>query len=217
MKQPLRVPTRTTVIAIGCDLHCSSERTVMRAPVPDARARVRFADEERARGEARHPPVPLAEQPHQRRHEQRADHGRVEDDPRREPDPELLDVDAGARREHEEREHQHERRARHELARAREPERDRALRVAGLVVGLAHAREHEDLVVHREPVEEREDHQRDPRDDRLRRVHAPDRLGAVALLEDEDDDPVGRRERDEVEDRPPSAAARASGTRAPAG
>ena len=64
--------------------------------------------------------------------------------------------------------------------------------VAGLVVGLAHAGEHEDLVVHREPVEEREDHQRDPRDDRLGRLDVPDRLAAVALLEDEDDDPVGR-------------------------
>ena len=58
-------------------------------------------------------------------HEQGADHRRVEDDPGREADPELLDVDARARREHEEREHQHERRARHELAGAREAERDR--------------------------------------------------------------------------------------------
>ena len=100
----------------------------------------------------------------------------------------------------EEREHQHERRARHELAGAREPELDRLRRVAGLVVGLAHAREHEDLVVHRDPVEEREDHQRDPGDDRVGRLDVPDRLAAVALLEDEDDDPVRGAERDQVQD-----------------
>ena len=69
-----------------------------------------------------------------------------------------------------------------------------------LVVRLAHPREHEDLVVHREAEEEREDHQRDPRRDRLRRRDVPERR-AVALLEDEDDDPVRRAERDEVEDR----------------
>ena len=75
------------------------------------------------------------------------------------------------------------------------------LRVAGLVVGLAHPREHEHLVVHREAEQEGEDHQRDPGDDRLCRLHVPDRLRAVSLLEDEDDDPVGGAERDEVEDR----------------
>ena len=32
------------------------------------------------------------------------------------------------------------------------------------------------------------------------RLHVPDRHRAVALLEDEDDDPVGRPERDEVQD-----------------
>ena len=69
------------------------------------------------------------------------------------------------------------------------------VRGAGLVVGLAHAREHEDLVVHREAEEEGEDHQRDPGVDRLRRVDAPDRR-AVALLEDDDDDPERRRERE---------------------
>ena len=52
----------------------------------------------------------------------------------------------------------------------------------------------------------------------------PDRLGAVALLEDEDDDPEGRAERDEVEDhrldrrggpsgRPASAARTSAGSR----
>ena len=102
------------------------------------------------------------------------------------------------------------------------PVRARPCRIASgvelaVVVRLAHAREHEDLVVHREPVEEREDHQRDPRDDRVRRRHVPDRLGAVALLEDEDDDPVGGAERDRGSGSPPSAAGAPSGTRASAG
>src|SRR5262249_16856274 len=47
-------------------------------------------DEERLLRPLRHPPVPVAEQLHQRRHEQRADDRRVEDDPRREADRELL-------------------------------------------------------------------------------------------------------------------------------
>src|SRR5262249_22343802 len=66
----------------------------------------------------------------------------------------------------------------------REPELDRLAGVSELVVGLAHAREHEHLVVHREPVEEGEDHQRNPGDDRVARLQAPDRIAAVALLED---------------------------------
>ena len=153
-------------------------------------------------------------QPHQRRHEQRADDRRVEDDARRETDAELLDVDARARGQHEEREHQDQRGARDELAGPRKPERDRGVRVARLVVGLAHAGEHEDLVVHREAEQEREDHQRDPRDDRVRRVDVPDRHRAVALLEDEDDDPVRRAERDEVQhDRLQRQQQRAEGAR----
>ena len=69
-----------------------------------------------------------------------------------------------------------------------------------LVVCLAHAREHEDLVVHREAEQEREDHQRDPGRDRLGRGDVPERR-AVTHLEDEDDDPERAAERDEVEDR----------------
>ena len=70
----------------------------------------------------------------------------------------------------------------------------------GLVVGLADPRDHEDLVVHRDSVEEGEDHQRDPRDHDTGCLDAPDRLAPVALLEDEDHDAVGAAERDQVED-----------------
>ena len=90
--------------------------------------------------------------------------------------PNCLMSTPGLDGQHEEREHQDQRGARDELAGPGKPERDRGVRVARLVVGLAHAGEHEDLVVHREAEQEREDHQRDPRDDRLRRVDVPDRL-----------------------------------------
>src|SRR5262249_29557658 len=139
----------------------------------------------------RQPPVPAAEQDDKRGHEQRPDHGRVENDSSREADAELLDVDARAAREHEEREHQHEGRARDQLPSPREAELDRLAGVADLVVLLAHASEHEDLVVHREPVEEREDHQWDPGDDHPGGGDAPDRVRSVTPLEDEDDDSVG--------------------------
>ena len=77
--------------------------------------------------------------------------------------------------------------------------RDRVRRIAGLVVLLADAREHEDLVVHRDPEQEREDHDRDPRDDRVGRLDSPDRVRAMAVLEDEHDDPVCRAQRDQVQ------------------
>ena len=67
-----------------------------------------------------------AEQLHQRRHEQGADDGRVEDDAGGEADAELLDVEAGAAREHEEREHQDQRGAGDELAGAGEAVLDAA-------------------------------------------------------------------------------------------
>ena len=146
----------------------------------------------------RHPPVGVAEQAHQRRHEQGADERRVEDDAGCEADCEGLELVAGTGREDEEGEHEDEGAAGDELSCAGEPELDRLLGGAGLVVGLAHAADHEDLVVHREAVEEGEDHQRDPGDHGSARRDVPE-LGAVPLLEDEHDDAEGRRERDEVE------------------
>ena len=152
-----------------------------------------------ARGARRQVPVPVSEQFHQRGHEQRADHRGVEDDPGGEADREHLDLVARARREDEEGEHEDERGARDELAGAGQSELDRLIGRARLVVGLAHPREHEDLVVHREAVEEREDHQRDPGRDRLGGGDVPER-GAVAVLKDDDDESERRGEREEVED-----------------
>ena len=68
------------------------------------------------------------------------------------PMPNCLMSTPGPGGEHEEGEHEHEGRARHQLAGSRQSERDRLLRVPRLVVGLAHARDHEDLVIHGQPV-----------------------------------------------------------------
>src|SRR5437868_11896502 len=62
----------------------------------------RAADEEESRRNGGQPPVPAAEEAHDRGHEQGPDHRGVEDDAGRETDPELLDIRARARREHEE-------------------------------------------------------------------------------------------------------------------
>jgi hypothetical protein len=72
-----------------------------------------------------HPPVRLGQQAHERRHEQGAEDGGVEDDPRGEADRELLDLEAGTRGEHKEREHEDQRGAGHELAGTGEAELDR--------------------------------------------------------------------------------------------
>ena len=61
---------------------------------------------------------------------------------------------------------------------------------AGFVVRLAHPREHEHLVVHREPEQEGEDHHRDVRRDQASR-YAPEGRGRVPAGRP-DDDPEGR-------------------------
>ena len=70
--------------------------------------------------------------------------------------------------------------------------------VAGLVVLLANPREQEDLVVHREPEHDGEQHQRQHRLDRPA-VDA-DEVGAPAPLEDRDEHAVGRADRQDVHD-----------------
>ena len=57
--------------------------------------------------------------------------------------------------------HDHRRR-RDDPARALEPDRDRARVVVRLVPGLAHPADEEDLVVHREAEQHREQEDRDP-------------------------------------------------------
>src|ERR1051325_11023752 len=72
----------------------------------DLRCRLRVRDAKNGACPFGHPPVPVAEEFHQRWDEQGADDGRVEDDPGRQPDRERLDLVTRGRREHEEGEHQ---------------------------------------------------------------------------------------------------------------
>src|SRR5215831_19932409 len=74
-------------------------RAVTSVPARLAERRPGLPHEERSRERLRQPPVPAAGDGHDRRHEQGPDHGRVEDDPLREADPELLDVGPRAGRE----------------------------------------------------------------------------------------------------------------------
>ena len=83
-------------------------------------------------------------------------------------------------------------------------------RTVALVVGLVHAREQEDVVVHAQAEQDREQHDRDERDDRHVRVRA-DQARADAHLEDRDDHAVGGEHRQQVEERPRRAGSRASG------
>src|SRR5215218_3186253 len=112
---------------------------------------------------ARQPPVPAAEEGHQRRDEKDADDRRVDEDRHREAEAELLQADHAARDEARERGDHDDRGRAHDPAGALEPEPDRAHVVVGLVPGLAHARDQEDLVVHGEAEEHREEEDRDPR------------------------------------------------------
>src|SRR5438067_12452038 len=61
----------------------------------DLRVRLRLADTQGGSEPSRHPPVRVAEELHQRRYEQGADHSGVEDDPGRKADRERLDLVAG--------------------------------------------------------------------------------------------------------------------------
>jgi hypothetical protein len=68
-----------------------------------------------------------------------------------------------------------------------------------LVPELAHARDEEDLVVHREPEEHREEEDRDPRLDLVELVQ-PDEVGADPVLEDDHDHAVGGADCEQVQE-----------------
>ena len=74
-----------------------------------------------------------------------------------------------------------------------------SLRAVALEVRLPDPGEQEDVVVHREPEQDREHHDRDERDDRRVAVDAEQRR-APAPLEDRDDHAVGGADRQQVED-----------------
>ena len=137
-----------------------------------------------------------AEQLHRRRHEDRADDRRVEQDRRREPEAELLQPDEAARDEPGERRDHDDRRGRDDASRVLEAVRDRRLVVVAAVPLLADPREQEHLVVHRQPEEEREQEDRDPRVD-LGRLAQPE-ARSPAVLEREHEHAVRRADREQV-------------------
>ena len=91
-----------------------------------------------------------------------------------------------------------QRRRRHDAAGALEPVRDRRRVVGARVPHLAHPRDEEDLVVHREAEQRREQERRDPPLD-LRVAVQPDRVVADAEPEDDHERPVARADREQVQ------------------
>ena len=93
--------------------------------------------------------------------------------------------------------HDHRRRG-DDPAGALEPVGDGGRVVGAVVPRLAHARDEEHLVVHREAEEHREQEDRDPALD-LAEVVEPEACLADAPLEDDDEHPVGSADREQVQ------------------
>ena len=131
----------------------------------------------------RHPPVPVAEETHGGRYEEGPHDGRVERDGYRHAEAERLDEHDLREDERAGHDDHDEGRARDDPAAALEPACDRRAVVGAGVIGLLHAAEQEDLVVHRQAEQDAEE------DDRLGRLHVAQRLEAdqrrqVPVLED---------------------------------
>src|ERR1700704_21812 len=102
------------------------------------------------------PPVPLAEQAHRRRDDQQPHERRIEQDRNTEARPQLLQRGRAGDDEGEEDGHHDESGARDDASRAYESFCDGAFVVTMLEPALAHARQQEDLIVHRESEGHRE-------------------------------------------------------------
>src|SRR5207302_201731 len=144
--------------------------------------RRRGLNAQQARWCGRQPPVPAAEQRDDGGDEQRADHGRVEEDARGELGGEDFVFGLWAGGQRDEREEQDQRGARDKPAGAPDTSHDGGVCRSGGVVFLTHAREDEHLVVHRQAEQEREHHKRYPRGDRAGGGDTPDLLRAMAAL-----------------------------------
>ena len=150
---------------------------------------------------ARQVPVPVAEQFHGGRHDDRPHHGRVDEDGDREAEAHLLEHDHLARGHAAEHADHDRGRAGDDAGGAADAVAHGLARVAGLVVALLDAAEQEHLVVHREAEEQGEEHERHPGLDALHLGEAQE-TGADALLEDQHQQPVGGADAQEVhEDR----------------
>ena len=139
-------------------------------------------------------------QRHERRHQDRSDDGGVEQDAEAEPGRHHLQVGPRPGGEGRERQEQDQGRAGDQPPGAPDPQDHRLVGGRAGVVLLPDPGQDEHLVVHREPEEEREDHQRDPERHRTGLGDPEDRVRAVALLPEEHHQPEDGRQRHQVED-----------------
>ena len=143
-------------------------------------------------------PVPLAEQLHRRGEQDAPDDRRVDQDRRGEPDAELLEEQHRQRREDREHADHHDRRAGDDARRRADPVRDRLVHRVALLEPLADPADDEHVIVHREAEQDHEQEQRDHGRDAGGRGEAEEAL-ADPVLEDQHQDPVGRRDGQAVE------------------
>src|SRR5215207_8508422 len=136
---------------------------------------------------ARQPPAALPQQLHHGRDEHHPHDRRVDEDRAREAEADQLERDVGAQRERPEH-GDHDQRGGGDHARGSgEPLGHGAPRVAARQVLLAHAREQEHLVVHRQTEQDREHDHRYERRHRRRAVDAHQLAGPAALGQVGDD------------------------------
>jgi hypothetical protein len=160
--------------------------------------RPRRAGVARAGGEAGgRPPVPAAEQPHQRGHEQGADDGRVEQDSRGGAESELLRDHDLRGEEGAERHGEEQRRRGDDPSGSLEPDRDRLRVVVTAVARLLDAREEEHAVVGREPEDDGEEEEELGRFEAALAREAEQALES-SLLEDEHEQPEHRTQAERV-------------------
>src|SRR5260221_395803 len=145
------------------------------------------------------PPVPLPEAGDQGGDQEGAHHGGARRDPGAQGGGHHLQVGFRAGGQGGEGEEEDEGGAGDEPAGPADALDDRGLGGPGAVAFLADPGEDEDLVVHGQPVQEREGGQRNPVGDRGGGGHAPERARAVGVLPDQDDQAVGGADRGQVE------------------
>ena len=143
-------------------------------------------------------PVPVPEQLHRRREEDRPDDRRVDQDRHGQADAELLEHQHRERREDGEDAHHHDRSARDDAGCRLDPVGDGLVGAHPPVVRLANAAEDEDVVVHRQAEQDHEEEDREERVDSARELEAQKPL-PPAVLEHEHEDTVGGPDREQVE------------------
>ena len=148
----------------------------------------------------RQPPGAVAEQRHDRGGDDHADDQHVDQDRDAEAEAEHLADEVVPGDEAQEHPGHDQAGEDEDLADAADPVDHALARPVALVVGLVDPAEQEDVVVHAQPEQDREQHDRQEGDDRDARVGA-DQARADALLEHGHDHAVGGRDRQQVEER----------------